>query len=572
MQTFPVKMATDEELKRFTRNVLRFHAKQEIDPATFEQPARLHRKDPKNLQFQLSLKEMADQQRMKKQQELQVIQERIKFRQIQALPDSMTDKEVDELMAVEGMNDEEKKVWMETKKRQDMYDQKMQQREKDMMKVAPDGEGKNGSALAKQQQKGQRKTKQVKVYNEAKRKLRYEEFYPWVLEDYDAKQAWVGNFEANETDAYCLFILDEAEKCFKMYPIDKFYKFTPRNKYATLTLEEAEAKMAEKSRVSRWLMSKMEKEVEDGTRIDSRYRKAHIRTTMAQHDPLFDDDDESNARDEDDAGMDYEDEFQDDEEAPIMEGPDDEKKLIESRMKKEMLKAANMIEKSDDEDDEFGDLFDSKPKDKESKKLKKALTKNAINEVYASDDDDVNPYLSEEDEDEEEDEANKVKKEQESDSEETQNKVKLEDEEEEALLLKEEPKSPSKKSKKIYISMVNQGFITIKAPSSTLQAFPRGQWNSKTAIKREHAAPAIVAQAPVQVKQEPNAEPNTYVLTYKDIDDLLEDGPLELTQVVHLLKRKVANGQNRTLLKKFLKEDFTVKNKKLYRKNQAPTS
>lgn len=554
-QTFPVKMCTDEELERLRHHVLRFHSKSQVDPTTFEQPARLHRKDPKNLQFQLSLKEMVEQEKRKKEEEQERVLYRIKYREIQALPIEMTDREVDELMAVEGMNDEEKKAWMENKKRQDHHDLKMEKREKDLMKVAPDGEGKNGSAIAKQNRIKQRRTKQVKVYNEAKRKLRYEEFYPWVLEDYDAKQAWVGNFEASETESYCMLILDERDRCFKMVPIDKFYKFTPRNKYATLTLEEAEAKMADKARVSRWLMSKMEREVEDGTRIDSRYRKKPINTT---HDPLFDDDDDN--RNEDEDGMDYEDEFQDDEEAPIMEGPDDEKKLVESRMKENMLKANNLIEKSDGENDEFDDLFESKSTDKESKKLKKALSRNAINEVYASDDEDENPYLSEEEEEEEEDEIKK-----ESDSE---TKVKLEDEEEEDLSRPEstspkKSKQTKKPESKIYILSVNQGFVTIKATPEILKTFPRGEWNSKTSVKRE-ISPAEEPQ-PKKVKLEPMDEA---VLMSKDIDILLEDGPLDLSQVVHLLKRKVASGNNRALLKKFLKEDFIVRNKKLYRKNQ----
>lgn len=557
-QTFPVKMCTDEELERLRHHVLRFHSKLQVDPTTFEQPARLHRKDPKNLQFQLSLKETVEQEKQKKEEEHQRALYRIKYREIQGLPVDMTDREVDELMAVEGMNDEEKRAWMDNKKRQDQHDLKMEQREKDLMKVAPDGEGKNGSAIAKQNRIKQKRTKQVKVYNEAKRKLRYEEFYPWVLEDYDAKQAWVGNFEANETESYCMLILDERDRCFKMVPIDKFYKFTPRNKYATLTLEEAEAKMADKARVSRWLMSKMEREVEDGTRIDSRYRKKPMRT---DHDPLFDDDENRN---EDEDGMDYEDEFQDDEEAPIMEGPDDEKKLIESRMKHNMLKANNLIEKSDEENDEFDDLFESKSTDKESKKLKKALSRNAINEVYASDDEDENPYLSEEEEEEEDGEdKDEIKKESDSET-----KVKIEDEEEEDLSKPdtESPKKLKQKKKsdaKIYVLSVNQGFVTLKARSEVLKAFPRGEWNSKTSIKRELSP--VEEPEPKRVKLEPMEET---VLSSKDIDDLLEDGPLDLSQVVHLLKRKVASGNNRALLKKFLKEDFIVRNKRLYRKDQ----
>lgn len=39
------------------------------------------------------------------------------------------------------------------------------------------------------------------------RRIRYEEFYPWVMEDFDGQNTWVGNFEAGQMSQYVLFVL-----------------------------------------------------------------------------------------------------------------------------------------------------------------------------------------------------------------------------------------------------------------------------------------------------------------------------------------------------------------------------
>ena len=54
----------------------------------------------------------------------------------------------------------------------------------------------------------------------------------------------MGNYEAGSTEQqHVLFVFDKDG--FKMIPAEKVYRFTPRNRYATLTLEEAEAKWKE---------------------------------------------------------------------------------------------------------------------------------------------------------------------------------------------------------------------------------------------------------------------------------------------------------------------------------------
>lgn len=56
---FPLRALTEDEIDETRYHILKFHSVKKIDPSTeFEQPTRLHRKDPKNLQFQMSLKEL----------------------------------------------------------------------------------------------------------------------------------------------------------------------------------------------------------------------------------------------------------------------------------------------------------------------------------------------------------------------------------------------------------------------------------------------------------------------------------------------------------------------------------
>lgn len=178
-----------------------------------------------------------------------------------------------------------------------------------------------------------------------KRKLRYEEHYPWVIEDYDGKNVFVGNYEAGSTEQqHVLFVFDKDG--FKMIPAEKVYRFTPRNRYATLTLEEAEAKMERNSSVPRWLMKHMEdRSISEGT-PDQRFRYnspaangsviANVGNGSAgrRMRTVLGGSGSGNDRDSDHDDLDYDEEFADDEEAPIMDGDEEENKLSEKKIKK----------------------------------------------------------------------------------------------------------------------------------------------------------------------------------------------------------------------------------------------
>ncbi|KAG7881961.1 hypothetical protein KL925_001906 [Ogataea polymorpha] len=519
---FPLRACTEKDVEDTHYHILKFHSVKKVNPQKdFEEPARLHRKDPKNLQFQLSLKELEQRRIEERKNELLKEQKKRELLAQQGikteeLPTVILDDDVDWSKLPEA----ERRWREEERQRREEEAAREAKRELEMSVVAPDG-----GARQSRRPFFKRKTRQVKVFDDNKRKLRYEEYYPWVLEDYDAKQAWIGNYEAGNTDNYCLLMLDNQNKCFKMIPVEKFYKFTPRNKYATLTLEEAEAKMKENSQTSRWIMRKMQDEVERGERVDFRYRKMRATSQRAE-----------DVKRSDDETLDFDDEFQDDEEAPILEGNEEESKLVEKKIKSEQLRANNLIEK--DEGDDLDDLFETRKIDKEGKKLRRALAKNAMNEVYDTDDEE-DPYLSESEMEEVETQTS------------TDAKVKQEETGELP------PISIRRTTPQIKVKSHRNGFVVLKASKEVLSEFPAGEWNPKTAIKRS-MSPESGSQKKIRVKLEGDSGP----ITKADVDALVANGPIPLQTLVRQLKHKVSLDPNyKDELKRILRENFIVKDK-----------
>lgn len=470
-QDIALKCCSQKELDDVRYHILKFHTKQDVDIVkSFTKPVRMHRKDPRNIQFQLTREEI---DRRKREQELRK-QNREEGGNTVELP-----TEGDEGMGEEGTDD----------------DIRRHRGQMDMSQVAPDG-----GARKTKKHIFKRKTKQINLMDEAKRKLRYEEYYPWVLEDYNGKNVYVGNYEAGSSDTqHVLFVFDKDG--FKMVPAEKVYKFTPRNKYATLTLEEAEAKMEKNASAPRWLMKHMQEgSTGEGAAPDMRYRHVNgngsapvapassrsrkLKTVMGGSN--------SNERDSDHDDIDFDEEFADDEEAPIMDGDEEENKLSEKKIKREMLKASHFDGQSDadvDDDDDINDLFEtekSRKVDKEGKKLRKVLNKTEGG-VYDSDDNDENnvPYVSQSD------------LESGNESEDEEITVKKEDTDELS-----KPDANAVKVRSFIASNLGDGFVLIKAPVLFLEGFPKGQWNPNS-HKRQ------ISQVDVSPKKKIKIEPGT---------------------------------------------------------------
>ncbi|RLV96168.1 Transcription initiation factor IIF subunit alpha [Spathaspora sp. JA1] len=577
-QEIPLKAGTADDLTDTRYHIMKFISKQDVNIIdNFTKPVRLHRKDPRNIQFHLTRRELDIRKRENEQAK------REKLEQEQA--------------AREGGEDD---VKVENGADLVAPEPAASVVPNALSQVAPDGG-------ARKQKKNlfKRKTRQINLMDDAKRKLRYEEHYPWVIEDYDGDNVFVGNYEAGASESqHVLFVFDKDG--FKMIPAEKVYRFTPRNKYATLTLEEAEAKMEKNATVPRWLMKHMEDRSNLDNTPDQRFRNApangtfnrsaaaiapsstsrRLRTVIGGSNGNSRSNRESNERDSDHDDLDYDEEFADDEEAPIMDGDEEENKLSERKIKKEMLKAAHFDGKSDVEGDldDLDDLFETEKTrkvDKEGKKLRKVLNKREGG-VYDDDDEDEEgllPYLSKSDlesnEESEDEEEVDIKKESD---------VKVEDQPQQQHY-----------QRTIYVDNIESGFVTIKAPASFLSTLPKGEWNPHVARKRqtpelitspskkmkldnESVSPIPIASTrspspPITKSPSPvpttgvdlnSSGPDNVLVTINDVLDIVRNNPLTTKELLVGLKSRVsAHKDNKQRIITIVKQNLKLVDGKL---------
>lgn len=481
-EEFKIHACVKEEIENIQYHLMKFQAKRSINPSTdFTKPIRLHRKDPKNMQFQLTLKEIDERERINRElKELELT--------TRAATEASVEHNDQNTLGTAATADENNGNDNISTEAVVNLDEEMNDEEQQVPTVAPEPLNKQQSNIAPDGKKNnkQKKTREVKVYDEETKKLRYEEFYPWVLEDYDGANTFVGNYEAASTMSHNHVLLIPDNGGFKMVPINKIFKFTPRNKYATLTLEEAEAKLRDvNSSVSRWIMSKLDEDEDlNRTLASKRNNLRNHRFKAVSTDNLFgDDDDDDDRNDSDNGGIDFDEEFADDEEAPIVGENDEEEKESRKRMEKEMLSANTGLEATLDVDDKKEDEKKTKF-DKEGKKLKKSLVKNEYGQVMYDSDDEENPYLNESDIEDSEDEKTNSSNE----------KSEKEIEEHGAIIADNVKKEnsdavPHVTQLSIKLPINNPiGIITILANSQILNSFPRGEWNPEVSKKRNFAS------------------------------------------------------------------------------------
>ena len=351
-QDFPL-VTTKRALKEGLRHhVLRFASKRNIDVTDenqFLRPVRLHRRDPRH-------------------------------------DPSAVDPNGEE-------NEEEKN---EREKREKAREEREKQKEIDAVEIAP-------SADKPAQRKVPFGKKVQPVYSnnqtqaqKEQSKLKYEETLPWHLEDDENKNIWIGNYEQALSREYAALVQGPDGK-FRMIPLEKWYRFTSKNKLKVLDLEEAEKKMLGKSKRDKLDIKDEEaqkaRQEEAKNRIWARGRlfggktdtldrgsgRPNIKTDVDQVDDL-----------------DFEeDRFADDEEAPFMEGAiDAEEKEVEKRVKKEQLEA-NVFDMRDEQD------YDAEEEEQQElkqmlkqagKKIRKTMVKREKNFVYEQDDSDRDPF------------------------------------------------------------------------------------------------------------------------------------------------------------------------------------
>jgi len=230
------------------------------------------------------------------------------------------------------------------------------------------------------------KTKQVFHADPQELQLRNEERTPWVLEDFDGKNTWVGTLEGGGASGYALFLFEKDG--FKFVPVDRTYRFMKKGATQVLTSEEAEAQMKKRSTLPRWIL-KDKPTTPIGAGGSGGGSRSGLFTVRESRNRATD------AMDED---LDYDQAelFEDDEENPILEGDEEANKAIEERVRREQLGARNFESKEDEiEDIDVDGLFEGKKVTKEGKRTKRFLSKLEGKGDYDSDEEEENPYASE---------------------------------------------------------------------------------------------------------------------------------------------------------------------------------
>ncbi|KAI8841338.1 hypothetical protein BC829DRAFT_15692 [Chytridium lagenaria] len=250
--------------------------------------------------------------------------------------------------------------------------------------------------------------------------------FPWALTDFKEEEL-EGNLEGSQRANYVLFIVRAEEDAlsdkevkprdgFRVKPVSKWYKFNSRPKYATLTAEEAEARMTsrKKSNEQRWFMRNMKEKEEDtgGMVVEGEVLKKEeeeeLKRIMKRNSFKVTSDAKSIKKKGDRDGIEEEldfDEVMSDDENPDF-GIENEEEAKEAK-KREF---GDMARKAKFEEDEVFDDEDAKKKAKAagSKSLTRVLKKNERESVYISDDEDKNPYDSEADDSDEEEQPNEI--------------------------------------------------------------------------------------------------------------------------------------------------------------------
>lgn len=352
-QDYPL-LTTKRALREGLRyHVARFASKKNVDPADqndFTRPVLLHRRDPRQPPPGKVAKE-------------------------EDIPDEPIDsKEREKLEALKAEKD--------------------RQKAEDLAQIAPTGNNAAAMAQKKNQPFRNEKTTQVhrldKTAEEKKASdLRYEEALPWHIEDADNKNTWVGNYEAALSGVNVIFAIDGP--CFRMIPIEKWYKFSAKPTFKVFTIEEAEAQMSKKVKESRWVMKTDEEK--NALRDAAESKRMTQMFTVKGETSTFKSSTKRETEDMDELDFAADDLFQDDDEQPGFDPENDEDaKDAKVKIKREQL-GANLF--GDADEHEVDALFEEEQREKdltkkEGKGTRKALKKRERNLNYDSDSD--HPY------------------------------------------------------------------------------------------------------------------------------------------------------------------------------------
>ena len=292
---------------------------------------------------------------------------------------------------------------------QQAREQRQKEREANLAQVAP------SVTSGKKIVRG-KKTQQVYRPNfseEQKQTIQnnYEEKLPWHLEDWNGERIFVGQNQVGSARKHLAFSFDASSGQYRIIPIEKVYKFEPPKediRYRNdLTLEEAELIMRKKKAVPNMIARHEEAVLQDKKRKVEEKMSSGLYT--GGHSGIY------ASRGGEDADLDFDDNFADDEEGDIFEEKDEDEKLQEKKIKEDQLQA-NFLDFKDTRDVDVLEEREEKEEEarkKNFKEVRKALAKREGNYNQGSDSEDESETDTEEERQRlEAEKLNSVKKEE----------------------------------------------------------------------------------------------------------------------------------------------------------------
>ncbi|KAJ1720959.1 transcription factor IIF subunit tfg1 [Coemansia erecta] len=438
-----------------------------------------------------------------------------------------------------------------------------------------------GGARSNKKNLFKKRTKQVFFADEEKRRLDIEEARPWMLEDDDEKEVWNGSLEGGQKAAHVLFVL--TENGFKVVPVDRWYKFLPKQNFKTLTIEEAEAELQRAHKAEshdRWIMRKRLQALDDNAEKEAAAAAqaasaAKSRSSLVEYEARddvfgdFDDDDDeggggssskrrkaqSSGKHGDADEFGFELEFDDDEELGDVQFEYNEDESIE---KKEQQRNANRTGyDSDGELDDADENADDNKRDLEAENMKKLMRKREGNVDYDSDVEE-NPYLSVSDysDDEDEDNQDDAKKAQ-----------------QQAAAADQATGSASPTSAAASATATTTTGTGATAPaagassgsvSPTSPTQPQGSASAPSGAKKRKRGPGNSSHPPTRsTGPVPKPRPSTAgpdVITKQEIIDLIRGGVSSTRELIGCLRRKLrVRPENKAVLQLIVREVATLR-------------
>ncbi|EXJ81607.1 hypothetical protein A1O1_07672 [Capronia coronata CBS 617.96] len=220
---------------------------------------------------------------------------------------------------------------------------------------------------------------------EDKRRIQtnYEEKLPWHLEDFDGKHCLIGHHQMGSMGTTVAFVYEPGTDSprFRLVPVEKVYQFKPKRELAQqMSIEEVEAAMKKRGTDPEWLIRQREARIAEASRELAARQSRGLFSGAAKTETFA-------GRTGEDADLDFEDDFADDEEGDLFVDKDEDEKFAEKRIKEDQLQANFLDFKDLKEYDEAEERErrEAEARKKNFRELRKALERRERNFNHASD-------------------------------------------------------------------------------------------------------------------------------------------------------------------------------------------